>query len=372
MVEKTTYSEVSHRLKNYSATARYWLEHRPAPMMFRIGLALGGGFGALALLGVGGWWGMGLCLLLLGAAVPWVSGAEPVMREVSRPQKVTRPSEPVWPELPQEELPPPEPTIRVVEDIPGLLEMVELPRGTFWMGSAEEDEQAYSGEKPQHLVTVSSFAVGRYPVTSQLYRAIVQDAPRRAEADKDDRLLPITRVSWFDAVAFCNTLSERQGLMPCYRIEGQDVTWDRDANGYRLPTEAEWEYAARAGTTTPWFCGDEPTELGCYAWFDENSGNQVHPVGKKDSNPWGLHDMAGNVWEWCWDRFGDYSKKEAVTDPRDPESGVLHVLRGGAYLVGAWVLRSAFRGKRRPEERHLDAGLRVVRRPVANLDPLTH
>jgi formylglycine-generating enzyme required for sulfatase activity len=243
-----------------------------------------------------------------------------------------------------------------------LLEMVELPGGTFWMGSTADDEQAYDHEKPQHAVMVSSFAISRTPVTRRLYRAIMADSPQRWARDEDEDLLPANEVSWFDAVRFCNALSERQSLTPCYRIDGTSVHWDCEADGYRLPTEAEWEYAARAGTQTRWFCDEAPTELARYAWFVENAEYRVHPVGGKAPNPWGLYDMAGNMWEWCWDWYGAY-RAEAVTDPSGPPSGTSRVLRGGAYWDGAWDLRSAYRNRDAPGFRRGGTGVRVVRRP---------
>ena len=175
--------------------------------MFPAGVALGGSVGTLALLGVGGWLGIVLCVLLLGTAVPLIIGAEPVMWEVPRP--------PVRPEIPDvEPSPPPEPTPQVVEDIPEPLEVVDIPGGTFFMGSPEEDYQAYSDEIPQHGVTVSGFAIGRYAVTRELYREVVADSPREWEEDQDDARLLANYVSWFDAVTFCNLLSELQGLTP--------------------------------------------------------------------------------------------------------------------------------------------------------------
>jgi formylglycine-generating enzyme required for sulfatase activity len=335
--------------------------------MFPIGLVLGGGFGALALLGIGGWSGIVLCVLLLGAAVPLVIGAEPVTRDVPGLPDGLRPSHPARQPLPENKpLPTPELTIRVVEDIPGLLEMVELPGGVFVMGSKADDEQAYDSEKPQHTVTVSSFAMGCHPVTRQLYREVMAERPGNWQDDQDDDTFPANYVSWFDAVMFCNRLSEQQGLIPCYRIDGRRVSWDREADGYQLPTEAEWEYAARAGTATRWFCGDEPTELERYAWYGANSENCLHPVGKKAPNPWGLYDMAGNVYAWCWDWYGEYDA-EAVTDPAGPDSGVRRVLRGGAYWSVAGVLRSASRDWYVSGGRRVFIGFRVVRRPRRQL-----
>jgi formylglycine-generating enzyme required for sulfatase activity len=360
---RTLYAMMQHWLQGYYRTVQAWLAYRPAGMMFPVGLVLGGSCGTLALLGIGGWPGMVVCLLLLGAAVPLVRGAEPVMREVPWPPDGVRPSTRVQPAILEVEPSlPPEPAIHVVEDIPGLLQMVELPGGTFLMGSGANDVQAYESEKPQHAVTVSGFTVGRYPVTRRLYREVMEDCPRNWENDTDDDSLPANYVSWFDAVAFCNVLSERQGLMPCYRIDGNNVRWDHDADGYRLPTEAEWEYAARAGTATRWFCGDEPTELRQYAWFAENSANRLHPVGEKAPNPWGLYDMAGNVYEWCWDWHGEYAP-EAVTDPTGVVSGRYRVLRGGAYWREAGLLRSAHRGGSEPGLPSNAIGVRVVRRP---------
>jgi formylglycine-generating enzyme required for sulfatase activity len=158
-------------------------------------------------------------------------------------------------------------------------------------------------------------------------------------------------------------LSAQQGLQPCYLIDGEQVTWDKEADGYRLPTEAEWEYAMRADTTTRWFCGDEATELGDYAWFNEYLiTGHPHPVGQKEPNPWGLYDMAGNVWEWCWDWYGPY-RAEAGSDLIGPDTGAVRVLRGGDYWNAARILRSALRNRVGPGRRGDTFGFRVVRRP---------
>jgi len=255
--------------------------------------------------------------------------------------------------------PEPEPEPPLLEP----LEMVELSGGTFWMGSPDTDAEAYDDEKPQHEVTVSAFAIGRYPITRGLYREICDTSPESWQRDNDDHRLPANDVNWFEAVSFCNALSQQVGLQPCYRIDGTHVIWDTNADGYRLPTEAEWEYACRAGTTSRWFFGDDPTALDRYAWFADNANNQVRPVGEKASNPWGLYDMSGNVYEWCWDWYDTY-RAEAVIDPIGPENGDLRVLRGGsAWFGGPRHLRSADRDWGQPEFRDDDIGFRCVRRP---------
>ena len=179
-------------------------------------------------------------------------------------------------------------------------------------------------------------------------------------------------ISWFDAVRFCNQLSEVLGLLPCYAIAnekvtwGRDadgfVTWNRDADGFRLPTEAEWEYACRAGAQGRWCFGDVDKKLGEYAWFAENSDVETQRVGKKLPNAWGLHDMHGNVWEWCWDWSGTYST-ETQQDPAGPAASGNRVIRGGAFLGAPRILRSAFRSWFRPGVRNGGLGFRCVRVP---------
>ncbi len=238
-------------------------------------------------------------------------------------------------------------------------ELVVIPGGEFLMGSSDADEQPVTDEKPQHRVAVSTFYMARFPVTRELYRKILDKYPSQWEKQGDDPL-PANYVPWFDSVQFCNALSERCGLQPCYRITGERVEWDRDVDGYRLPTEAEWEYAVRAGTATRWFCGDDESQLGCYAWYDEGSSGDVHPVGQKEPNAWGLYDMMGNVWEWCWDWYGPYSA-DAVPDPVGSDRAGRRVLRGGAYGREARDLRSARRGRDAPEVRNVVIGFRCVR-----------
>jgi len=254
---------------------------------------------------------------------------------------------------------------------PELLDMVPIPGGRFWMGSdPKADPEAGSDEQPRHRVTVSPFLMARAPVTRGQWRQVMAETaagewrrPVPREWGTGDDALPATDVSWHDAVAFCNALSAMSGRRPYYRPQGED--WlpdpDRDADrGYRLPTETEWEYACRAGNETRWLWGDDPSGADAYAWYSGNSGNRLHPVGAKAANAFGLHDMAGNCYEWCWDWYGGYGS-EAVTDPAGPAGGRRRVLRGGAFLVGPQFLRSAFRLWFGPMVRRLDIGFRCVR-----------
>lgn len=198
------------------------------------------------------------------------------------------------------------------------LEMVNLSAGTFTMGS---NDGYYKDETPPHRVTVGAFAIGKYEVTQAQWQAVMgkDNNPSRFKGDN----LPVENVSWEDAQAFCRKLG----------------------NGYRLPTEAEWEYAARAGSTTKWSFGNDENRLGEYAWFSGNSGSQTHPVGQKKPNAFGLFDMHGNVWEWCQDVWHD-SYNSAPSDGSAWLSGgdsSLRVLRGGSWNDDGSNCRSASR-----------------------------
>jgi formylglycine-generating enzyme required for sulfatase activity len=329
--------------------------------MWTIGLGalLGLGLGACALFALKGVIGAAACLFTLGFVFWWAKDAEPVFVQPeaeSQPRKATKEPEP-------------EPEPQIVEpQLVEPLDMVALPGGTFLMGSSDSDQDAYDNEKPQHEVAVSTFLISRFPITRQLYRRILEQSLPEWDRDATDDQLPANHVTWFQAVAFCNALSEYFSLSPCYRINGEhveQVEWDRNADGYRLPTEAEWEYACRAGSTSKWFFGDDAKELDRYAWFTGNSGDKVQPVGKKDPNLWGLHDMSGNVWEWCWDWFAEYSSSptQMLNDPTGPESGTRRVLRGGSAWLNPRRLRSADRDWYEPTFRDADDGFRCVRRP---------
>ncbi len=215
--------------------------------------------------------------------------------------------------------------------------MVSIPAGKFMMGDKDEVDA------PPHEVTVSSFFMDRHLVTQQQYAKVMGSNPSRWKGDKN----PVEQLRWSDALAFCNKRSEREGLQPCYDLK--TLACNFAANGYRLPTEAEWEYACRARTTTPYFFGDNPARVGAYAWYEKNSEGHPRPVGQKLPNPWGLYDMAGNVWEWCNDYYQvDYYEKSARENPTGPESGPNRVLRGGAWRFSADNCRSGYRYNESP------------------------
>ena len=206
--------------------------------------------------------------------------------------------------------------------------------------------------------------MGQTQVTQALWEKVMGNNPSRFKGSD----LPVETVSWFDAVRFCNALSAAVGLSPAYRIGSGDedaddpsehpsVEWDRASAGYRLPTEAEWEYAARAGTSHRYAGGDD---AGAVAWTEKNSGKETHAVGEKRANAWGLHDLSGNVWEWCWDWFGAYPS-EPVSDPAGPASGSLRVLRGGSWYSSARSARVANRIDDHPGFRDDIIGLRLSR-----------
>jgi formylglycine-generating enzyme required for sulfatase activity len=224
-------------------------------------------------------------------------------------------------------------------------------------------------------VDVEAFELAAVPVTQALFAQVTGTRPSAASADER----PVEGVSWWDAVRFCNALSRMSGLEPVYRLQaafppssglptapdflaGSDpadlddlpadflhtaadaIVWDRSADGYRLPTEAEWEHACRAGTTGPRY-----GELGDIAWYRDNSSGHAHDVGGKQPNSWGLHDMLGNVWDWCWDVY-------------DAEVyGSYRVLRGGGWFDEHWSCRASVRRRSHPTFRVDDVGFRLAR-----------
>ncbi len=182
------------------------------------------------------------------------------------------------------------------------------------------------------------FYLGAYEVTQQQYEQVIGKNPSLTQ----DANKPVNNINWNDAVAFCGVLRLREGVE------------------YRLPTEAEWEYACRAGTTTAYSFGDDVSQLGEYAWYLANSENTTHPVGEKKPNAWGLYDMHGNVWEWCQDWYAPYDSLKVVRDPTGPTSGVYRVLRGGAFNDHPEDVRAANRLSNQPDNRYPNAGFRLA------------
>ena len=238
------------------------------------------------------------------------------------------------------------------------IEMVEIPAGRFAMGSPESEEGRYDNERQHEVVISRPFLAAKYEVTQGQWKSVMGGNPSSFDKCGDD--CPVEEVSWYDAVEFCNRLSALEGLTLAYWISGKNVAWDRSVNGYRLPTEAEWEYACRAGIETRFNTGSSDSDLGRAGWYHGNSGHGTHPVGQKAPNGWGLYDMHGNVWERCWDRYGDYPRGR-LADPDGPMSGSDRVLRGGCWGISTRGCRSARRCRSGPGHGHCDLGLRLFR-----------
>ncbi len=212
--------------------------------------------------------------------------------------------------------------------------MVSIPGGWFEMGAEGGNED----EGPVHRVWVDSFLMDKYEVTQDQYEQFELSDPSRFQGGR----LPVEQRTWIDAARFCNERSYQEGLEPCY--DEDTLECDFEANGYRLPTEAEWEYAARAGTRTKYFFGDDPRTLTQYAWTADNSGERTHEVGTRRPNPWGLYDMYGNVEEWVHDYYGEgFYGVSPDRNPRGPEEGEFRVLRGGGWNSAAAATRSTYR-----------------------------
>jgi len=214
------------------------------------------------------------------------------------------------------------------------IEMVKIPAGWFKMGN----DNGAADEKPAHKVWIGAFWMDRYEVVQEQFRIYQLPDPSHFKNPKN----PLEQINWTDAALYCNERSRAEGLEPCYDEE----TWQCNfsANGFRLPTEAEWEYACRAGTVTKYSFGDDVRKLKNYAWFFEKSSGKTHPVGQKKPNPWGLYDMHGNVAEWCNDFYSQSTYKQSPDkDPIGPAEGKERVIRGGAWNSSADSCRSSYR-----------------------------
>lgn len=261
---------------------------------------------------------------------------------------------------------------------------VLIPAGTFQMGSNE----GYSDNKLVHEVTITKpFYMGKYEVTQAEYEKYCSytgsDSPSSKYGDGDN--YPAYYVSWYDALVYCNKRSMAEDLEPCYSIDdstdpedwgkvpsSEDATWDSvicnwNANGYRLPTEAEWEYAARAGDNTvdslTYSGTSDVNKLGDYAWYYDSANDNTHEVGTKLPNAFGLYDMSGNVWEWCWNWFtSEYDENtEGGSDPTGTSAGSDRIRRGGCWNWYSDNCAVSLRGIRDPFNRNSYLGFRVVR-----------
>lgn len=256
-------------------------------------------------------------------------------------------------------------------------DFIHVKGGSFLMGSPES-ENWRSDDELQHKVILSDFYISRYEVTQKEYKSLTGENPSSFQGDNR----PVENVSWLDAVKFCNLKSEHENLTPVYEINGDRVTWNLSANGYRLPTEAEWEFSCRAGTLTPFnlehsigaeeanFYGHYPYEIE-ENYFSQSKlstkpgiyrGETVN-VASFEPNKLGLYDMHGNVAEWCWDVYGAYSPNEQ-NNPTGPESGTRRVNRGGGWNDFAKNMRSAYRAAAPQERKLYNVGFRLARGAV--------
>ncbi len=247
------------------------------------------------------------------------------------------------------------PAQETVSEIIEGITMIGIPAGSFEMGG--RSAWAEWTEKPVHTVTLDAFYLSETQVTQAQYQSVTGENPSHFRYDD---ALPVESVSWYDAVRFCNLLSDRAGIDRCYDEE----TWECDFNnnGFRLPTEAEWEYACRAGTTTMYWSGDTYRDLARAGWYQAVSGAKTHLVGTKSPNPWGLYDMHGNIWEWCNDWWMEnYYDITPENNPHGPGYSFARIARGGRFYSSARHSRAAIRGGISPDYTGSGYGFRLAR-----------
>jgi sulfatase modifying factor 1 len=240
--------------------------------------------------------------------------------------------------------------------------MVLVKGGTFRMGSNE----IFSDEEPVHSVTLNSFYIGKFEVTQAEWKAVIGNNPSLFKEDN----YPVERVTWYDAVEFCNKKSKMEGLTPCYKGTGDHITCNFDADGFRLPTEAEWEYACQGGVKSLNYKYSGSNNANDVAWYEVNSEDKTHPVGQKKSNELGIYDLSGNIHEWCWDRYDkDYYKTSPADNPKGPGNGKNRSYRGGGACSRAIWLRSCARFNLPPETKNHEIGFRIVKNGTGKPKP---
>ena len=276
------------------------------------------------------------------------------------------------------------PTAPPEKPLTPLIDMVLIKGGSFSMGSPKGTPFSLDIERPVQRVAIRDFFLGRYEVTQGEYFEVTGTRPSHFMTSGDDtgpdgwRNLPVEMVTWYETIAFCNMLSIKEKLRPAYFVNGsanpdlwgkvpseKNLVWDaagiiEGANGYRLPTEAEWEYAARGGVNQDKYVYAGSNNASLVSWYYDNSGYRIREIGKRAPNSLGLHDLSGNVMEWCWDWLGDYST-ESLDNPIGPPSGLYRVIRGGGWSVSVHYSRVAFRHNNNPNYRGVNLGFRIAR-----------
>jgi formylglycine-generating enzyme required for sulfatase activity len=233
-------------------------------------------------------------------------------------------------------------------------EMIFLEGGAFWMG---DSSLAPHLETPVHKVNLSDFFISRYEISQIEWNRIMNFNPSIQKGN----YLPVSKILWIDAIIYCNERSRIEGLTSCYVINDSDnVLLNLNCNGYRLPTEAEWEYAAKGGKQSQKYNFSGSDSLNEVGWYRANSNQIIKEVGIKKPNEIGLYDMSGNVYEWCWDRFTNYDSLEVI-NPIGPSTGIFRIIRGGSFEYFPDQALVTFRSINIPEDNFYNCGLRIVR-----------
>lgn len=233
-------------------------------------------------------------------------------------------------------------------------EMIFVEGGSFWMG---DSSLSHHGDTPVHKVNLSDFYISEYEVTQGEWNKIMPFNPSIQKGD----ILPISKIIWIDAVKYCNEKSNLDNLTPCYIIQdSNNIVLNLNCNGYRLPTEAEWEYAAKGGKKSNGFVYSGSDSLNEVGWYSENSNGLIKEPGLKKPNELGLYDMSGNVYEWCWDVYARYDSAE-VTNPIGPATGIARVIRGGSFEYFPDQAHVTWRSINISEDDFYNCGFRLVR-----------